>query len=144
MDRVPTRRTNQSHDVWQHVPVLIMLIPLDNIEHMYHIDPKLSPTGRGEGMGRSELAQAGYLCLEKLTPRPPHPPTYGSPRIGGSGRDRIRLPTYLQPTLKQLVFDGEEGCPGAGGDTDLFVDVLDVIVSSFRGDEEIGGDLLFG
>jgi hypothetical protein len=40
----------------------------------------------------------------------------------------------------EVVFEGEEGGTGAGGDADFGVDVLDVVVDGPGGDEEAGGD----
>jgi hypothetical protein len=38
----------------------------------------------------------------------------------------------------------EEGSPRAGGDPNLIVDVLDVVVDGLHRDDELTGDLLFG
>ena len=45
---------------------------------------------------------------------------------------------------EQIMFGGEEAGSRAGGDTDLVVDVLDVVVYGLLRDDEQTGYLLFG
>ena len=45
---------------------------------------------------------------------------------------------------EEIMFRGEEGSSRAGGDTDLVVDVLDVVVYRLFGDNEKIRNLLFG
>lgn len=45
---------------------------------------------------------------------------------------------------EDIMFGGEEGSSRAGGDTDLVVDVLDVVVYGLLRNDELTGDLLFG